>query len=147
MEDQRSYSAVAYGIPSLDEETNSRYRALLKRVDYKLSYVTRTGSDTVRRQSWKEMSKELHRRYIKLSDKEVRIASGFLQKMGVRPEDDDLKKITTIEDYFKTNITISNGVRTIGVTAFGSCTKLANLTLPDSISSLGAIAFELCTEA
>lgn len=110
MEDQRSYSSVAYGIPALDEETNSRYRASLQRVDYKLSYILRTGNEGERKQSWKEMAKELSRRYINISDREVRTANNLLQKIGVERGDDDVKKIVAIEDYFKSSIAISEGV-------------------------------------
>lgn len=110
MEDQRSYSAIAYNIPALDEEANSRYRASLKRVDYKLSYILRTGKDNDRKQSWKEMARELSRRYINIGDRDVRTASGLLQKIGVSKSDGEVKKITAIEDYFKTNIAISSGL-------------------------------------
>lgn len=107
MENQRSYSAVAYGIPALDEEANSRYRASLKRLDYKLSYVLRTDNEKERRQSWTEMAKELYRRYIKISDKDLRPARTLIKKIGIGEEDDEQKKITAIEDYLKTNIAIN----------------------------------------
>src|ERR1043165_1167014 len=110
MEDQRSYAAVAYNIPGLEEETNSRYRNSLKRVDYKMSYVLRTGKDTVRRQTWKEMAQELQRRYIRIGDRELRTAGDLLDKIGVNSADDEVKKIAAIEDYFKTHITISEGL-------------------------------------
>jgi hypothetical protein len=106
MGDQRSYSAVAFGIPALDEESNSRYRAFLKRIDYKLSYVLRTDNEKERRQSWNEMAKTLYRRYIDISDKELRPAKALLKKMDLTGSD-DAKKIIAIEDYLKTNISIS----------------------------------------
>jgi hypothetical protein len=107
MEDQRSYTATVWGIPALEEEDNSRYRASLKRVDYKLSYVLRTGKDNERRQSWSDMATQLHARYIDLGSKELRIASSLLQTIGVKEDDDELKKVTTIEDYFKSRIEIA----------------------------------------
>lgn len=110
MEDQRSYSAVAYNIPSLDEETNSRYRAMLKRVDYKLSYVLRTDNEKERKQSWKEMAKELHRRYINIGRKDLRVAENLNEKIGVRSEDEEQAKVVSIEDYFKTHFTLSDGL-------------------------------------
>jgi hypothetical protein len=110
MEDQRSYAAVAYGIPSLEEEESSRYHASLKRIDYKLSYVLRTGKDNERRQTWAEMASQLHERYIDLGSKELRVATSLLRTIGVNDVDDEITKLTTIEEYFKTNIDISNSL-------------------------------------
>jgi hypothetical protein len=44
-----------------------------------------------------------------------------------------------------TNVTIPNGVTSIGEVAFASCDRLTSVTIPGSVSSIGAGAFENCT--
>jgi hypothetical protein len=42
-----------------------------------------------------------------------------------------------------TNVTIPNGVLTIGSTAFAVCTSLSNIVIPDSVTSIGSAAFSV----
>ena len=44
-----------------------------------------------------------------------------------------------------TNITIPDGVLSIGDYAFGSCNKLTNITIPNSVTSIGNYAFARCS--
>ncbi len=108
---QASYRSVSYNIPAVEDEPNSRYKALLQRVDYKLSYVLRTGKDDERRMSWREMAKTLHGRYIDFNSRQLRTAGDLLRQMGLNVDDEPVKKITTIESWIKSNVTLSPGLR------------------------------------
>ena len=44
-----------------------------------------------------------------------------------------------------TSYEIPNGVTSIGVFAFGNCSRLTNITIPDSVTSIGDEAFEFCS--
>jgi hypothetical protein len=44
-----------------------------------------------------------------------------------------------------TNLTIPNGVTSIGDDAFAYCTSLASVTIPHSVTNIGASVFENCT--
>jgi hypothetical protein len=44
-----------------------------------------------------------------------------------------------------TSVTLSEGVTSIGDTAFFGCTKLASVIIPDSVTSIGEQAFALCS--
>ena len=43
------------------------------------------------------------------------------------------------------NVTIGNGVTSIGGCAFDGCTSLTSVTIPDSVTSIGYAAFDGCT--
>lgn len=109
-DDQRIYTATGYNIPALDDEKDSRYRALLQRVDYKLSYVARTEHAKDRRMSWPEMARELYRKYGTFGERSLSIADEVLAKAGVKRNDEEAAKIIAIEDYFKKTFTITNGL-------------------------------------
>ncbi len=47
--------------------------------------------------------------------------------------------------YSLTNITISDGVTTIGDRAFSDCSSLTNITIPNSVITLGFQAFAFCS--
>lgn len=49
----------------------------------------------------------------------------------------------SIRDTIK-DITISDGVTSIGKYAFSFCTKLTNVTIPDSVTTIGICSFEHC---
>jgi len=44
-----------------------------------------------------------------------------------------------------TNVTIPNGVTSIGVGAFNDCASLKSISIPDSVTSIGSHAFDGCT--
>ncbi|MGI6471707.1 MAG: leucine-rich repeat protein [Candidatus Methanomethylophilaceae archaeon] len=44
-----------------------------------------------------------------------------------------------------TSITISDGIKSIGSSAFSGCTGIKEITIPDSITSIGSSAFSGCT--
>lgn len=101
------YTANAANIRDLQAEPYSRYRPLQMRVDYKLSYVD--GDDAnVRRLTWSDYAKQLHKIYRSFSESEQREATKMLAAIGIKESEDDLAKALAIEDYFKTNISISN---------------------------------------
>jgi hypothetical protein len=45
-----------------------------------------------------------------------------------------------------TNLTIDNGLISIGDDAFDSCTSLTSVTIPDSVTTIGDSAFFYCTQ-
>ncbi len=59
--------------------------------------------------------------------------------------------VTEIPDHFllgnKTlrHLTVSEGIQTVGMMAFGDCEKLETVVLPESLTALGSIAFSGCT--
>ena len=60
------------------------------------------------------------------------------------------KTVTTISYAFLrctslTNITIPEGVTSIGAGAFQFCTSLTSITIPDTVTSIGTAAFLRCT--
>ena len=63
---------------------------------------------------------------------------------------DDLKNITTIDDYVfwkctsLQNITIPNSVTSIGDSAFYYCSSLTSVTIPDSVTYIDREAFSDC---
>lgn len=65
------------------------------------------------------------------------------------PAEIDGKPVTEIadrafEDSRVRNVTVSEGVRTIGWFAFYGCSSLASVTLPRSVTSIGYSAFDGC---
>ena len=50
-----------------------------------------------------------------------------------------------VNDVLVTDLTIPNGVTSIGNYAFWSCTGLTSVTIPDSVTSIGSYAFYGCT--
>jgi len=58
--------------------------------------------------------------------------------------------VSTIEDStFRgctslANVTIPNGVTSVGSSAFYNCTSLSNITIPNSVTSIGNSAFRIC---
>jgi hypothetical protein len=107
MGDQRLYRATSYNLPAADEEPVSYLRPYLQRVDYKLSYVTRAGSDTMRRMSWKEMAQQLSARYGHFSRRERDAAVTILERQGIHRSDPDSVKIRQIESYLKKQVALS----------------------------------------
>ncbi|MBS1629848.1 MAG: DUF3857 domain-containing protein [Bacteroidetes bacterium] len=105
--DQRCYSAIAYDIPALDEEPNSRYQDALRRVDYKLSYVLRTIDEKDRRQSWDDMAQALWQRYVNLSDRDIQKAKKFMKKSGLELSGNEEQRVIVIEDFLKKNFILA----------------------------------------
>jgi hypothetical protein len=101
------YTAIRDGIPALEDETYSLYRPSLQRLDYKLSYVEGDESN-VRLQTWTDFAKQLYKIYYTYTDKEQKAAEKLLDKIGVKKDEPALKKVLAIEDYFKTEIVISD---------------------------------------
>jgi len=110
------YSSAGYNIPKLEDETYSRFRPNLERIDYKLSYTAADG--TVRHYTWADLAKKLYERYYGFTDKEMRIVQNTLDNIGIRLEDKEEKKIIAIEDYLKTNILMSDKLTDDNVEAF-----------------------------
>ncbi len=107
MADQRLYRATAFNLPAAESEPVSFAKPYLQRVDYKLSYVTRAGADTLRRMTWKEMARELSRRYGHFSRAEKDAAASILERQGIRAGDPDSAKVRRIESYLKKQVALS----------------------------------------
>jgi len=123
MGDQRSYMATMSNLPAMEDEPHSYYKPSLKRVDYKLSYITRAGVDTVRKMTWQEMSETLHHRYESFTSTELKQAKNLLEQIGVENEWTEERKIVAIEDFFKTKIAISNRLPEDEVSDFDAILK------------------------
>lgn len=104
---QRCYSAIAYNIPALEEEQNSRYQNALQRVDFKLSYVLHTEREKVRRQSWDDMAEALWQRYADVSEKKQRIARKILEKSGLDLSGNEEQRVIAIEDFMKNKFSLA----------------------------------------
>lgn len=94
-------------------------------------------------------SKDL--RYAFLDDGTVEIAYYVGEALSLEiPATLDGLKVTRIDDnafhLCKTlrKVTISEGIKSIGINAFASCSELRSIDLPDSVTELGNAAFSFC---
>jgi len=102
----RYYHASRTNVPLLEEEVYSNYKAFLSRVEYKLSYLPLENPD-VRYLTWKDLAKELYTKYYTFTEKETRAAEKYLNTLHVNTTDDEVTKISKIEEGIKTSIVVN----------------------------------------
>lgn len=92
-------------VKQLEDEKYAYRDQYLKRVDYKLSYNLNNNAG-VRLYTWKELAKKVYSYYVERTDKDNKAVEAFAKNIKIQTGDADAAKITSIEDYVKTNINI-----------------------------------------
>ena len=109
--EQRIIYAEAKDIPDIREEKYSSRDPYLTNIQYKLSYNL-AKEKSVRVNTWGELGKNVYNNYHSFSDKETKALESFRKKINIPSGASADEKISLIEDYVKTNISIEEG--TIG---------------------------------
>lgn len=118
--------------PSLDTTSGSAYQYLFGYIFGNSSY---TGGTAVRQLYYDGNSVSAQNLYyIPSSLKKITILGG------------DIPYGAFSKCSMLTDITISNGVTSIGGYAFKECTSLTGITISESVTSIGEYAFHMCTE-
>lgn len=104
------YHASATNISALEEEKYSAYNASLKRLDYKVGYLT-TEDPERRLLTWDDLAAQLYEKYYTLNSKEHKTIASYLSSIGVDPKsEDEVAKITAIEEAIKSSININESL-------------------------------------
>jgi hypothetical protein len=97
------------GIPGLDEEKYAYYKANLQRVEFKLSYNDSQVSGE-RLFTWNGLAKRAYTIYTDYTDKEFKNAAALVTTNGWDKLGDETAKITTVENYIKTNFSYNENL-------------------------------------
>lgn len=101
--------AKADYIPALAEEEYSNYRAALMRYEYTLAY--NSYNSPMRAYSWSKVSNNLYSNFYELSKAEATAINSLAKKLDIKNSKNE-QRIRTVENWIKTEISISEAITT-----------------------------------
>ncbi|MFT3822782.1 MAG: DUF3857 domain-containing protein [Chitinophagaceae bacterium] len=104
---KRIVSISQLDIKGVDDEKYASYSANLKRIEYKLSYNNKRGSNE-RLFTWNELAKRAYSLYTTYSDKEIKRVNDLISSNGWQKiNNNDASIVMAVENYLKKNFSTS----------------------------------------
>jgi hypothetical protein len=140
--EKRIYHATATNIQVIENEKYSMPDAFAAHIQYKLSYNLDKGGKDQRLYTWNELAKSVMRNYTTVTDKEDKAVADFLKKLKTPEGAGDEQQIVTLEDYIKSNISVSQ-------MAVGDEAEIIEKIVKNKVASEAGITrlFALCLDA